>query len=235
MITNKNNDTFSTGIIEDTSVRLISKLPQNLDSNTIITTFKNCDVKRFNQKYHALKSTIDFPEIGEPIMNLTNSSIISHGTKGILSKVFSFEELKEFSELIAVLLNQYKVKLVEITTDYGTHRLLVDTEDIIEHNRDINFRMNTTKGQNRIQQLNTLEKALNAAKVNIPELWSLDLTIHDITYAYAVTIHKMQGSEKDHVIFVTPDLPINAKRILFNTAVTRAKSKLDILLLNQDY
>ncbi len=50
------------------------------------------------------------------------------------------------------------------------------------------------------------------------------------TNVYAMTVHKSQGSEFDHVILVLPesDSPI-ATRELFYTAVTRAKEKLTVI------
>lgn len=47
---------------------------------------------------------------------------------------------------------------------------------------------------------------------------------------FAMTVHKSQGSEFDHVVFVLPDAdsPIMTRE-LFYTAVTRAKSKLTII------
>jgi len=48
--------------------------------------------------------------------------------------------------------------------------------------------------------------------------------------AYAMTVHKSQGSEFDHVLFVLPESDSQIlTRELFYTAVTRAKSKLTII------
>jgi len=50
------------------------------------------------------------------------------------------------------------------------------------------------------------------------------------TPAFAMTVHKSQGSEFDHVVFVLPDIDSQImKRELFYTAVTRAKSKLTVI------
>lgn len=51
----------------------------------------------------------------------------------------------------------------------------------------------------------------------------------DIDLGYAITIHKSQGSEYEHVCIVLPEYsPFVTKRMLY-TAVTRAKSKVTIL------
>jgi exodeoxyribonuclease V alpha subunit len=48
--------------------------------------------------------------------------------------------------------------------------------------------------------------------------------------AYALTVHKSQGSEFDHVLFVLPDqdLPILTRELLY-TGVTRAKKTVSII------
>ena len=52
----------------------------------------------------------------------------------------------------------------------------------------------------------------------------------EFTLAYAISVHKSQGSEYDNVVVV---LPSNMKRMLYNkliyTAVTRAKKSLIII------
>jgi len=48
--------------------------------------------------------------------------------------------------------------------------------------------------------------------------------------AYAMTVHKSQGSEFDHVVFVLPESDSRIlTRELFYTAVTRAKNKLTVI------
>jgi len=62
-------------------------------------------------------------------------------------------------------------------------------------------------------------------RVNIPEIESCS---PGMTLAYAVTVHKAQGSEFDAVVLPVTD--VNAwDRVLFYTAVTRAKCKVYLL------
>jgi exodeoxyribonuclease V alpha subunit len=51
-----------------------------------------------------------------------------------------------------------------------------------------------------------------------------------LIHSYALTVHKAQGSEYDHVALVLPDadIPINAREILY-TALTRARTSVTIL------
>lgn len=59
---------------------------------------------------------------------------------------------------------------------------------------------------------------------------SIDITekhIHEVTLAYAITVHKMQGSEAEKVIVFLPKNKRIDKRMLY-TAVTRARKELEI-------
>ena len=56
----------------------------------------------------------------------------------------------------------------------------------------------------------------------------------DVMLAYAITVHKMQGSEAKRIIVISPDSPVclsNAR--LIYTAVTRARKRLDFILFTQ--
>jgi len=57
------------------------------------------------------------------------------------------------------------------------------------------------------------------------------LPIHELPpyeYAYCLSVHKSQGSEYDHVLFLVPEgSEVFGKEVLY-TAVTRAKNKLDV-------
>ena len=51
-----------------------------------------------------------------------------------------------------------------------------------------------------------------------------------IDFAYAITVHKSQGSDFDYVILVLKDVTSFITRELIYTALTRAKRKLYILV-----
>ena len=69
------------------------------------------------------------------------------------------------------------------------------------------------------------------------------IRVRNLSPAFATTVHKAQGSEAEHVIFLWPE-PINQKhssnshplynkeyeRKLIYTAITRAKSNLDLVI-----
>ena len=60
--------------------------------------------------------------------------------------------------------------------------------------------------------------------------FGLDALRPDLIHSYALTVHKAQGSEYDHVALVLPDadIPINAREILY-TALTRSRKSVTIL------
>ena len=55
----------------------------------------------------------------------------------------------------------------------------------------------------------------------------------DIALAYAITVHKMQGSECEQILMVVPDNTqcISNTKLLY-TAVTRARKELDVVLVS---
>lgn len=60
--------------------------------------------------------------------------------------------------------------------------------------------------------------------------------MEDLNLAYAITIHKSQGSEFKHVIITLPEKPANMlKRNLLYTAVTRAKKTVYVLAEGNAY
>ena len=52
--------------------------------------------------------------------------------------------------------------------------------------------------------------------------------IKDIKLAYAITIHKMQGSEVDKVILFIPKNDSFVSNRMMYTAITRAKKEIEI-------
>lgn len=55
------------------------------------------------------------------------------------------------------------------------------------------------------------------------------LLLPGFEYAYAMTVHKSQGSEFDHVLLLLGDDPLSKKRELLYTAATRARKKLTVV------
>ena len=60
--------------------------------------------------------------------------------------------------------------------------------------------------------------------------------MEDLNLAYAISIHKSQGSEFKHVIVALPERPANMlKRNLLYTAITRAKKTVYVLAEGNAY
>lgn len=75
----------------------------------------------------------------------------------------------------------------------------------------------------------------NSITIQLPdnELTVTKAALADLALAYAVTIHKSQGSEYDTVVVVLPQAPrIMLQRNLIYTAITRAKKQ--VILITQD-
>lgn len=66
----------------------------------------------------------------------------------------------------------------------------------------------------------------NKATINNREFALAELPSFE--YAYCISVHKSQGSEYDHVLFLIPEGSDNFGKEVIYTAVTRAKHKLDI-------
>lgn len=58
--------------------------------------------------------------------------------------------------------------------------------------------------------------------------------LNDLSLAYSITIHKMQGSEADRVIVFIPQNDNMVDKRMLYTAVTRAKSQLEIYYFSED-
>jgi exodeoxyribonuclease V alpha subunit len=62
--------------------------------------------------------------------------------------------------------------------------------------------------------------------------WFSTSRLSDVETAFALTVHKSQGSEFEHTLFVlpTPMMPILTKELMY-TAITRAKKHFTLLHL----
>lgn len=59
-------------------------------------------------------------------------------------------------------------------------------------------------------------------------------TQEDVSLAYAITVHKMQGSEAERIIVISPNSSVClANTRLMYTAVTRARKRLDFILFQR--
>ena len=73
----------------------------------------------------------------------------------------------------------------------------------------------------------------NSSKKNI--LWIAPNLLKDYESVFALTVHKSQGSEFDHVVLIFPEQqnPILSRELLY-TGITRAKNKFTLIETNSD-
>ena len=82
----------------------------------------------------------------------------------------------------------------------------------------------------RIAKIDLLEKQIKIIFDDGKNVWYQFSELDQLELAYAITIHKSQGSEFDVVIIVAPQTaPMLLTRNLLYTAITRAKKLLVIL------
>ena len=61
--------------------------------------------------------------------------------------------------------------------------------------------------------------------------WVLPSRLEAVESVFAMTVHKSQGSEFDHVCLVLPDQPVAVlTRELLYTGITRAKTRLSLVV-----
>lgn len=61
-----------------------------------------------------------------------------------------------------------------------------------------------------------------------------DANMADVTHAFAITVHKAQGSEYDNVIFLLPaDIKPLLNRNIVNTAISRAKKQITVITVGE--
>ena len=110
----------------------------------------------------------------------------------------------------------------------------------IKNNYDMYWEKNETKYENgtgifngelgRIVKVDNAEKNIKVEFDDKKEAWYTYSELEQLEHAYAITIHKAQGSEFDVVIMVVPQSsPMLLTRNLLYTGITRAKKMLILI------
>ena len=108
---------------------------------------------------------------------------------------------------------------------YGVNKFYVNDKVIMEHNNyDLGYFNGDIGYITKITELNVFinlgDKTISLSKHNM----------EDVSLAYAITVHKSQGSEYNISVIVLPEQPVLLlTRNLVNTAITRSK-KMSILI-----
>ncbi len=136
---------------------------------------------------------------------------VKKGYYGINTLNMAIEKMLEAKKLISLKTKWYHKKPLLITkNDYQTNLFNGDTAIVFNTDQNIPYAV-LSDSNGKIRQI------------------ACSMLAHYQT-AYAITVHKSQGSEFDNVILVLPDAkyPVLTKELIY-TAVTRAKKKVTIL------
>ena len=100
-----------------------------------------------------------------------------------------------------------------------------------KHNKQFEYGSGVFNGEfGTILDINEEEKQIQVVYDDNKNVWYPYQDIEQIEHAYAITVHKSQGSEFDVVILpITASAPMLLTRNLLYTAITRAKKLLIVL------
>lgn len=161
-----------------------------------------------------------------------NIQVLTPTKKGMLGT----RELNKIlqKELNPENINKKEKKVGEITFREGDRVMQTKNNYDIFWQRIDNERENGTGIYNgelgRIAKINEFEKQIKVLFDDGKEAWYMYSDLEQLEHAYAITIHKAQGSEFDVVIIVaTQTAPMLLTRNLLYTSITRAKEMLLII------
>lgn len=189
--------------------------------------FKQFDLVYYLKENHRQEEGTD---ILEAAMNVLNNAPIWCG-RGVLVKEIEWEEMGDIFEEN----NFDEGSSVQIISPFNALNAKINA-----HLRKGNYPFNvgdkimTVKNTENycngdIGYVTKIDPLKDTMTINI-EGKSIDITekhMQEVTLAYAITVHKMQGSEAEKVIVFLPKNKNIDKRMLY-TAVTRARKELEI-------
>ena len=162
-----------------------------------------------------------------------NMQILTPTKKGILGT-------KELNKTLQNAINPEKEnkkekKFGEVNFREGDRVMQIKNNYDIFWDRDIDGKYENSTGVfngeiGRIEKIDLTERQMKVIFDDGKNVWYQFSELDQLELAYAVTIHKSQGSEFDVVIIVIPQAaPMLLRRNLLYTAITRAKKLLVIL------
>lgn len=121
----------------------------------------------------------------------------------------------------------YRDKLIEATRGWYAGRPVMVTRNDPQlglYNGDIGITLPDPQAGGRLRVFFEQGGEARRARAVLPG------RLNDVETVYAMTVHKSQGSEFDHVLFVLPDRPnpILTKELVY-TGVTRAKTRCELM------
>lgn len=171
-------------------------------------------------KGEPLKNTDDFR-----IVNIKEDEILQYVTENT-QNISPYNDLnKQINDrIIASIYKNVKSRFLEPVQDKGKTPTFYEGEKII-FLRNRNEYVNGDIGTVVSVQSGSIDVSLNGNIITVSKEY-----FKEIAPAYALTVHKMQGSECDEVnIFLDKDDSFVTKRMMY-TAVTRAKKRVNLYL-----
>jgi len=229
-------------IIEDK--RLIQNMPigefYRLTGNTIIITYHNFKKELLNNQFR--EKILKYTKIYEPGDKLIFNNNIYKSIGGKTVRVFTNSEIVtvtnvnnagySFNEKLIYL---EKGELKEESINFEMPYYLIQVED----KRDMVFvPSDITKFSKLLDKISTYAKQLSSYPEERKKMWRIffkaKYAFYDVSYAYAITSHKSQGSTYDNVIVDFNDIfkskmTMDEKLKCFYVACSRAKYNLNII------
>ena len=189
------------------------------------------DVYKLNVNHRQDENT-DILNVANAVLNNANFHNL-HSCRGVTVKHISFQDIGD------IILENANRDNVQIISPYNKLNQQIN-EFLKKGENDLNpddkamFLKNTKEYCNgdmckvvKLDSENNIIVDLEGKEITVPYKDKDNLTL-----AYAITVHKMQGSESDKIIFFLPeDDSLIDKRMMY-TAITRAKKELEIYYYN---
>lgn len=179
------------------------------------------DLQYSNKKVQIIKVK-SANEIYTVIMSAIKKKFLNKNSKNYVNDVLNLQVLSPTKKDIAGVTELNKTihyiyhdeeEDGDLTFSVGDKIIMTENNyDIGYYNGDIGF----------IQDIDE-EKKMIVVKINDKEMEIPEINAKKIALAYAITIHKSQGSEYDYVIIALPKAGTILQRNLIYTAITRAK------------
>ena len=190
-------------------------LKQSMHTTGVVNLFSDIkeEVSLFDEKFLEQLEKMETKNISIKILeNLIKDKIRTHKRKNII-------EAEEFSELLTKTMNQY----------LNRH---ITNEEVIQEMINIAHIIKRNEEEGNELGLDADEQAFYSAIIKpegIKDFYKNE-ELQDISLAYAMSVHKAQGSEYQIVYFILSNYNLHMlNKNLIYTAISRAKTKLVII------
>ena len=202
----------------------ISKTEDSI--NDLEISFINSQEYMFNELINRLMIEFQYYDFTEFFLNSQILTITKKGKCGTLNLNEEIQErfnkLKDETKKIRYGKVEYRIndRIMQIKNDYDKVWEYGSTTGIGVFNGEMGW----------IKAINQKEKEIAVEFDDGKEAIYTKEDLDKITHAYAITVHKSQGSEFDIVILILPNtVPVLLTRNILYTGISRAKKKLIII------